>query len=65
METTSKKEVPQRVIGAMADAFGKSLQTMKRWFDNKDIRLTTDRAKEVFARENFNWEELESNRMTA
>ena len=59
MQTTSKKEVPQRVIGAMADAFGKSLQTMKRWFDNGDIRLTTDKAKQVFASENFSWEELE------
>ncbi len=59
MDTTSKKEVPQKVIGAMADAFGRSLQTMKKWFDNKDIRLTTDKAKQVFAAENFNWEELE------
>lgn len=58
MENKAKKEVPQRIIGAVADAMGVSFQSAKRWFENKDIRLTTDKAKQVFANENFQWEEL-------
>jgi hypothetical protein len=32
-------------IGALADAFGKSIPTIKRWIKNDDDRLTSDRAK--------------------
>lgn len=59
MENTIKKDVPQRIIGAIADALDVSFQTAKRWFENDDIRLTTEKAKQVFEKEGFNWAELE------
>lgn len=39
-------------IGILADAFGRSSQTIKRWIDNKDDRLTSDKAKEVLSAPN-------------
>lgn len=59
MDNAAKKEVPQRIIGAIADEMEVSFQTAKRWFDSRDIRLTTDKAKKVFAQERFVWEDLE------
>lgn len=59
MESTVKKEVPQRIIGAIADALEVSFQTAKRWFESNDIRLTTAKAQEVFEKEGYNWVELE------
>lgn len=35
--------------GALADAFGKSLQTIERWERQQDDRLTSDRAKKALA----------------
>lgn len=32
-------------IGALADAFGRSLLTIKRWIQKNDDRLTSDKAK--------------------
>jgi hypothetical protein len=34
-------------IGALADAFGKSLLTIQRWIAKKDDRLTSDKAKKI------------------
>lgn len=51
----SKKELPQEVIGALADAFGKSFITISRWVKANDDVLTSDRAKEVFDRLNIQW----------
>jgi hypothetical protein len=47
--------LPAEVIGALADKFGKSYLTMQRWVEKKDDRLTTDKAKEVFAEKNIVW----------
>jgi hypothetical protein len=47
--------LPFEVIGALADRFGKDPLTIKRWVKKKDIRLTTDMAKEVFAEKNIAW----------
>lgn len=43
------------VIGALADKFGKDPLTIKRWVAKRDDRLTTDKAKEVFAEKNITW----------
>lgn len=36
------------VIGALAEAFDKSFITIERWFQSKDDRLTSDKARKVF-----------------
>jgi hypothetical protein len=51
----SKQQLSQEVIGALADAFGKSVLTIRRWVNKNDDRLTSEKAKEVFARKNINW----------
>lgn len=38
------------VIGALADAFEKSISTIERWIREEDDRLTSDKAKEVYRR---------------
>lgn len=53
--TNSAQVISREIIGAMADAFKKSTQTIERWFAKKDIKLTTDKAKEVFARKGVEW----------
>lgn len=42
----NKKEYSNAEIGALADAFGKSLLTIQRWIACNDDRLTSDKAKE-------------------
>ena len=53
--TNTATQLNQEVIGALADALGKSALTIQRWVKKKDIRLTSDKAKEVFARKNVTW----------
>lgn len=36
-------------IGALADAFKKSLSTIERWIASDDDRLTSDKAKKTLA----------------
>ncbi len=43
-----KVEYTNEIIGALADAFDKSVLTIQRWIDANDDRLTSDRAKAVF-----------------
>ena len=50
-----KPTLPFEVIGALADTFGKDPLTIKRWIDAGDDRLTTDKAKKVFAEKNIEW----------
>jgi hypothetical protein len=52
---TKAKSLPHTVIGALADAFGKSFMTIQRWVIRKDIILTTDIAKGVFAEYGIDW----------
>lgn len=52
---TKPIELSQTVIGALADAFAKSFMTVQRWVIRKDIILTTDIAKQVFAQYNLDW----------
>jgi hypothetical protein len=54
--TKSVQQISQELIGALADAFGRSTQTIERWIEKKDIKLTTDKAKEVFARKGVLWD---------
>lgn len=54
--TKTAQQVSQEIIGALADALGKSAQTIERWFEKKDIRLTSDPAKEVFTRKGVVWD---------
>jgi hypothetical protein len=54
--TTESVQLSWEVIGALADALGVDFQTIKRWVAKKDIRLTTDKAKEVFARKGIVWD---------
>lgn len=44
------QEFDKATIGALADAFDKSFLTIERWIVANDDRLTSDRAKEVYAR---------------
>lgn len=50
--TTQTPEVQQQypnvIIGALADAFDKSISTIERWIKEEDDRLTSDKAKEVY-----------------
>jgi len=36
-------------VAALAAAFKKSFQTIKRWIDNNDDRLTSEKAKEALS----------------
>lgn len=54
-ENTTTEKLPGRVVGALADAFGKSFLTIERWIKNNDIILTTDIAKQVFAEYGIDW----------
>lgn len=51
----TQRSLPAEVIGALADKFGKSFLTMQRWVSANDDRLTSDKAKEVFAEKNIEW----------
>lgn len=55
ISTKSVQQVSQELIGALADALEVDFQTIRRWFQKKDIKLTTDKAKEVFARKGVEW----------
>lgn len=54
-KNNGKPQLSLEVIGALADAFGKSVLTIRRWVNNNDDRLTSEKAKEVFSRKNINW----------
>jgi len=54
--TKSVVQISQEIIGALADAMEVDFQTIRRWFQKKDIKLTTDKAKEVFARKGVSWD---------
>lgn len=47
--------LPYEVIGALADRFKKSPLTIQRWVEARDDRLTSDKAREVFAEKNVTW----------
>lgn len=66
MDSESKvfPTLPKRVIAALAEKFDKSSMTIYRWVKGRDVVLTTDLAKEVFAKYGLAWnngdvEELE------
>lgn len=52
---TERPALSNEVIGALADAFGKSTLTIQRWVANDSILLTTETAKKVFAEKNIVW----------
>jgi len=54
--TKSVQQISQEIIGALADAFGVDFQTIKRWIKKKDIKLTSDPAREVFAQKGVTWD---------
>ena len=44
------KKISNELVGALADAFGKSPLTIRRWFKKKSDMLTTDKAKEILTK---------------
>lgn len=46
-------DIPNAVLGALADAFGKSVFTIHRWIANNDDRLTSEKAKKVYKDHNY------------
>jgi hypothetical protein len=53
--TSTRPVLSNEVIGALADAFGKSTLTIQRWVNADSILLTTETAKKVFAEKNIEW----------
>lgn len=47
------EELSFEVMGALADKLGKDPLTIKRWAKAKDIRLTSDIAREVLEEKNI------------
>lgn len=45
-----KKKYNSLQIGALSDAFGKSLLTIQRWIAKNDDRLTSEKAKSTLNR---------------
>lgn len=43
----NKTNYTNKQIGALADAFGKSLLTIQRWIEKNDDRLTSEKAKKA------------------
>jgi hypothetical protein len=54
--TESVQQLSLEVIGALADALKVDFLTIKRWIAKKDIRLTSEPAKEVFERKGLVWD---------
>ena len=50
----------KEVMGALADALGVSFLTIQRWVNKKDIRLTTEKAREVFQKKGIDWSAVTS-----
>lgn len=48
----TKKKYTKTEIGALADAFGKSLATIQRWVKSGNIILTTPKAQGILDRTN-------------
>lgn len=44
---SENRKFSNKQIGALADAFGKSLLTIQRWITKNDDRLTSDKAKKA------------------
>lgn len=49
------KAFPPEVIGALAAAFDRNLITIMNWADQYDDRLTSDRARRVYAEHGFKY----------
>jgi hypothetical protein len=49
------KMIPVKVVGALAEAFGKSIATIYRWAKSNDDRLTSAKANKVYAEYGFEW----------
>ena len=49
------KTIPVQIVGDLAAAFGKSIATIYRWARSNDDRLTSDKAKKVYAEHGFEW----------
>lgn len=47
-----KDKYTNKEIGALADAFKKSLLTIQRWIEKNDDRLTSEKAKKALAKIN-------------
>lgn len=47
-----KKSYSLIEVAALATAFGKSTQTIIRWIENEDDRLTSDKAKKALSQIN-------------
>lgn len=45
MKVKEKQKLTMQQLGALADAFNRSIITIQRWYDNKDDRLTSEKAK--------------------
>jgi hypothetical protein len=58
-EEQSDKTIPVQIVGDLAAAFGKSISTIYRWVKSKDDRLTSDKAKKVYAEHGFVWKASE------
>lgn len=46
-------ELSFEVMGALADKFGNTPLTIQRWAEKRDIRLTSDIAREVLEEKNI------------
>lgn len=56
-QTVKQEEVfTNTQVGALADAFGKSPLTIRRWVAKKDDRLTSERAKKALALAQAIWQ---------
>jgi hypothetical protein len=49
------KMIPVKVVGALAEAFGRSIATIYRWAQRNDDRLTSAKANKVYAEYGFEW----------
>jgi len=58
-KSTTKPILPYGVIGHLADVFGVHPFTIERWLENLDDRLTSDKAKAVFAEWDIDWKNTE------
>lgn len=52
--------IPVSVVGDLAEAFKRSFGTIYRWIEKNDDRLTSDKAKEVFAEHGYEYSPSDS-----
>lgn len=57
---TTLQVIPNVVLGALADAFQRDIQSIRAWVKKRDDRLTSDKAKDIYKKFGFSYNPVEN-----